>query len=281
MNIKQELTTTKNRYGGKNGRKFVVIHQTGNTNKGANAQAHSNLQKNGNVRQASWHWSVDDKEAIQSFSYDVQCWHAGDGSTGAGNLNGIAIEICINSDGDYAQAVRNGAKLAARVLKELGLPISALKQHNNFSGKNCPQQIREGRAGINWATFVTLVQTELSPKQAPAVQATTGTYVVKSGDTLSGIAKDFNTTVDALAKANNIANPNQIFVGQALKVSASAPTKRYTKALDSNSIVDFLKANGISSTLANRKKLASANGITNYTGTAAQNTQLLTILKKQ
>lgn len=42
------------------------------------------------------------------------------------------------------------------------------------------------------------------------------TYTVKKGDTLSGIAKKHNTTVDKLVKANNIKNPNKIYVGQKL-----------------------------------------------------------------
>jgi lysozyme len=42
------------------------------------------------------------------------------------------------------------------------------------------------------------------------------TYTVKSGDTLYAIAIKFGTTVAAIAAANNIANPNQISVGQVL-----------------------------------------------------------------
>lgn len=43
-------------------------------------------------------------------------------------------------------------------------------------------------------------------------------YTVQKGDTLSGIAKKHNTTLDALQKLNNIANPNLIRVGQKLRV---------------------------------------------------------------
>ena len=46
--------------------------------------------------------------------------------------------------------------------------------------------------------------------------STPRTYIVKSGDTLSSIAKTYNTTVDALVKANNISNPNLIYVGQTI-----------------------------------------------------------------
>ncbi len=47
--------------------------------------------------------------------------------------------------------------------------------------------------------------------------ATSGYCVVEYGDTLSGIATQFGTTVERLASANMISNPNFIQVGQVLK----------------------------------------------------------------
>lgn len=44
------------------------------------------------------------------------------------------------------------------------------------------------------------------------------TYVVQPGDTLYSIAVRHNTTVQALVVANNLSNPNLIYVGQTLKV---------------------------------------------------------------
>jgi predicted chitinase len=44
------------------------------------------------------------------------------------------------------------------------------------------------------------------------------TYSVRSGDTLSALAKKFGTSVTQLAKANNIANPNKILAGQRLVI---------------------------------------------------------------
>lgn len=44
------------------------------------------------------------------------------------------------------------------------------------------------------------------------------TYVVKSGDTLSAVAKKFNTTYQEIARKNNIKNPNVIYPGQCLKI---------------------------------------------------------------
>ncbi|MEV8055143.1 GH25 family lysozyme [Streptomyces antimycoticus] len=46
----------------------------------------------------------------------------------------------------------------------------------------------------------------------------TTTYKVKSGDTLSGIAAKYGTTVAKLSKANGISNPNRIYAGQTLEI---------------------------------------------------------------
>lgn len=50
-----------------------------------------------------------------------------------------------------------------------------------------------------------------------------GSYVVQQGDTLSGIAARFNTTVTTLAQLNNIVNPNLIYPGQTLRVPGAQP----------------------------------------------------------
>ncbi len=42
------------------------------------------------------------------------------------------------------------------------------------------------------------------------------TYIVKKGDTLSAIAKRYNTTYQKIAGDNGISNPNKIYVGQKL-----------------------------------------------------------------
>jgi LysM repeat protein len=60
------------------------------------------------------------------------------------------------------------------------------------------------------------------PASAPA-PATSHTYVVRRGDSLSRIAQRFGTTVTALARLNGIANPSAIYAGQVLRVSGAAP----------------------------------------------------------
>jgi spore coat assembly protein SafA len=41
-------------------------------------------------------------------------------------------------------------------------------------------------------------------------------YIVQRGDTLWKIAKRYNTTIDAIVRANNIKNPDLIVPGQKL-----------------------------------------------------------------
>ena len=61
------------------------------------------------------------------------------------------------------------------------------------------------------------------------VLASAESYTVKSGDTLSAIAKEKNTTVDAIAQKNKISNVNLITVGQVLEIEETSSTKQTTE----------------------------------------------------
>jgi LysM repeat protein len=54
-----------------------------------------------------------------------------------------------------------------------------------------------------------------SPEPTPIPEPTPQVYVIKEGDTLSGIAREFGLTLDQLlaANADTITNPNLIAVG--------------------------------------------------------------------
>ena len=65
------------------------------------------------------------------------------------------------------------------------------------------------------------------------VAASADSYTVQSGDTLSAIAANHNTTVDKLVSLNNIANSHLIYAGQVLELdeaSAAATTATATEA---------------------------------------------------
>ena len=61
------------------------------------------------------------------------------------------------------------------------------------------------------------------------VLASAESYTVKSGDTLSAIAREKNTTVDAIAQKNKISNVNLITVGQVLEIEDEKTTTNTTE----------------------------------------------------
>ena len=74
-----------------------------------------------------------------------------------GNLNSIGIETCVNTGVNYTIVMRNTAKVVGMLLIKYNLSIDRVKQHNDFSGKNCPMAMREsGR----WEEFISLVEIE-------------------------------------------------------------------------------------------------------------------------
>lgn len=138
---------------------YITIHETDNTKAGAGAKNHAQYLKNGaGGASKSWHFTVDDKEIYQHLPLNEVGWHAGDGSRGTGNRKSVGIEICVNSDGNYEKAKKNAAWLVAKLLKQLGLSIGRVVQHNKWSGKNCPRRLRtEGK----WNEFLKMVEAEM------------------------------------------------------------------------------------------------------------------------
>ena len=154
---------------------YITIHQTGNTSKGANAKMHNSYVHN-NAPNPSWHFTVDDKEIYQHLPLNENGWHAGDGTNGPGNRKSIAIEICVNRDGNLAKAEANAAWLAAKLIKEVGSlkPFPAcMKQHYDWSRKNCPAQIRGRKDG--WKNFLAAVESHL--KTEAEITRPIGIYV--------------------------------------------------------------------------------------------------------
>ena len=73
--------------------------------------------------------------------------------------------------------------------------------------------------------LISYTDVPVSKPQLTTPKATTTTeYVVVKGDTLTKIAKKFNTTVSAIVALNGLNNPNLIVVGQKLKITLENPT---------------------------------------------------------
>ena len=100
---------------------------------------------------------------------------------------------------------------------------------------------------------------------ANSTVTTAASYTVKSGDTLSAIAAKYGTTYQALASTNSISNPNDIYVGQVIKVSATATAASSQAASSTNSNGSYTVKSG--DTLYG---IALANGL-NWQTLAKQN----------
>lgn len=73
-------------------------------------------------------------------------------------------------------------------------------------------------ARINNIVNPNLIQIGQVIKISEKNSVTDRVYIVQSGDTLSKIAKMYNTTVGDLVAKNNISNPNLILIGQKIKI---------------------------------------------------------------
>lgn len=99
-----------------------------------------------------------------------------------------------------------------------------------------------------------------------------------ANEVIAGKWGNGNDRKNRLTEAGYNYNAVQSIVNAKLGSTQTTYYKRYTGS--TTSIVDALKAIGVDSSKSNRTKIAKANGISNYTGTASQNTQLLNLLKQ-
>lgn len=88
--------------------------------------------------------------------------------------------------------------------------------------KSTTNKIKTGLVGVAAALAF------LAPSLTFAQETTT--YTVKSGDTLSGIAEKYNTTVEKLAEKNKIKDIHLIYVDQVLVIDGEAPASSTTSA---------------------------------------------------
>ncbi len=108
--------------------------------------------------------------------------------------------------------VRQGDTLY-EIARRFGVNLATLVAVNDITN---PQLI--------YAGMVLLIPGNSTPAPVPEPPPASGgsTYVVQRGDTLGAIAGRFAVTVQALAAANGLSNPNLITVGQVLRVPETA-----------------------------------------------------------
>jgi N-acetylmuramoyl-L-alanine amidase len=138
LNVTKKLI--KYNYSPGNDIKYIVVHDTGNKRKGADAYANYRYF-NSKDRKASAHYFVDDKEILQLVEDHNASWHCGDGKGkyGITNHNSIGIEVCVNEDGNYEKAVENAVDLVKYLMDKYNIPLERVVRHYDASRKICPK----------------------------------------------------------------------------------------------------------------------------------------------
>jgi len=157
--------------------KYITIHDTANPNAGADAKAHARYLKGDSAASipVSWHFTVDERVIVQHLPLNENGWHASDGASGTGNRQSIGIEICENRDGNRAAAEANAAWLVAKLLKDYGLGLDRVKQHYDWSKKDCPRVLRGRKNG--WANFLKAVEQQLKTMKIPSITRAIGIQI--------------------------------------------------------------------------------------------------------
>lgn len=157
---------------------YVVMHYTANSGTSATAKGNASYFKQAN-RQASAHYVVRAGEPIYYCVPIEYPAYAVGGSKYANtkgakyfgkckNANSVSIEMvsCTNPSGQYyipEGTQELAAELAANLLKELNLPLSALIRHYDVNGKPCPEPMSVSLDGktdhsAEWAAFKAKVE---------------------------------------------------------------------------------------------------------------------------
>lgn len=155
MIITRKIINNKLQLGGKrplSAIKFIVIHDTANVGKGADALAHYKYLQTA-TRYGSAHYYVDDKQIIQTIDDDTIAWAVGDKwarknatRSDVTNTNSVSVELCINQGIDKVKAYDNLLWLTRYLMAKYP---SEVVRHFDATGKPCPSTWQAN----NWAQW--------------------------------------------------------------------------------------------------------------------------------
>lgn len=169
----------------------------------------------------------------------------------------MLIECCFVDDKDDAK-VWNADRCAGAIVKGLtGKTVSGSSSSSGSSGSTTSSGY-DGSSIVDYLKSIGKDSSFAARKQ----------YAAQYG------ISNYTGTAEQNAKLLSLMR------GGSSGTSSSGSSGGYYPAFSSSSIVDGLKSIGVDSSMANRKKIAAANGISGYTGTAAQNNKLCSLAKQ-
>ena len=298
LKITQDLSKV-NYSKGNSGRKYIVIHYTGNNTDSATGNA--NYFRN-TSRGASAHYFVDNTGVVQVVADNNTAWAQGR-NYGSGNLfgivtnsNALSIEMC-GTNGKVADSTfTNTVKLTKMLMSKYAIPASNVVRHWDVASKRCPgwSGWLPGNESL-WNNFKSQLGSDITPvPHAPVspvnsgVNAYTGDSIIEylnsigvdsSQDNRRKLSVQYGVVNYDFSAKKNLELLSKMRIGNKAS-STSVPTPSPSKSsYTGTSIIDYLKSIGQDSSMSARRKLAAQNGINNYTATASQNTALLNKLR--
>lgn len=164
--------------------RYITIHSTQNWT--ADAAKHSLALKRGALRSPKrkggnrigyliWHFTVDDRRAIQHMPTNEQGEHAD--FDGPGNRYSIGIEMCEQRGSNLQATMDRTAKLTATLMVKNNIPLRNVVPHYHWPrkgkrppNKNCPHFLLDnGRPGVKWQRFLGRVNYYYRQMSSPAV----------------------------------------------------------------------------------------------------------------
>lgn len=268
----------------------LTVEACGNVFAPSSREASSNYGVDGKgnvglyVNEANRSWaSANAANDHQAVTIEV----ANDGGSPNWSVSDVALEKTIDLCVDICQ--RNG--IAS--LNYTGDTTGNLTRHDMFKATICPGPYLGGKFEyIAEQVNARLNGTSEESSASTSTSAYTGTSVVDylksiGADSSFANRKTLATSYGITGYTGTAAQNTKLLAyllddgddgneATSATTSTATSTTYYTKAsYTGSSFVDCLKVMGVSSTYTNRKAIASANGISSYTGSATQNTTLL------
>jgi N-acetylmuramoyl-L-alanine amidase len=147
---------------------YITLHSTDNRNatalqhgRGMAVGAFRGRTKWNRTGYMTWHFTVDDVQAIQSLPLNIQGEHAD--HDGPGNRTSIGIEICeFRNPARQAAALDRAARLTAWLMHDQNIPLDHVVPHYHWpqvhfhnNQKNCPRILLEhGQPGPRWNAYL-------------------------------------------------------------------------------------------------------------------------------
>lgn len=168
---------------------------------------------------------------------------------------------------DFATSSQNSNSTSKKSNEQIADEVIQGKWGNGDDRKN-----RLNNAGYDYQAIQSIVNQKLETNTSKKSNE------VIANEVIAGKWGNGNDRKKRLNAAGYDYNAIQNIVNAKLGSTQTSYYKKYTGS--SVSLVDALKSIGVDSSLSNRKKIAKSNGISNYSGTASQNTKLLNLLKQ-